>query len=136
MVSSVQDNQNSVSYVRVSSGQRCNLATVFNKHIYDKQKYSDASLFCITIYTGWRWVNQITIVKLFLWLSGQSSLSRRSSYYNLINPVVRKITLLIIFGFIPEMRSLKKWVVAAANWIARARATDFRVSDEDKNGVQ
>ena len=43
--------------------------------------------------------------------------------------------MLIIFGFIPEMRSLKKWVVAAANWIARARATDFRVSDEDKNGV-
>ena len=52
-----------------------------------------------------------------------------------VEAVVRKITLLIIFGFIPEMRSLKKWVVAAANWIARARATDFRVSDEDKNGV-
>ena len=54
-----------------------------------------------------------------------------------VEAVVRKITLLIIFGFISEMRSLEKWVVAAAglNQNARARATDFRVSDEDKNGV-
>ena len=31
-----------------------------------------------------------------------------------VEAVVRKITLLLVFCFISEMRSLKKWVVAAA----------------------